>query len=135
MSDEQTIGRDDGPPTAAEYVLGTLGAQERREFERRLSQEPALRTEVEVWEQRLGGLAAEVKPVDPPQHVLARIEVALDAGDRPRPRNLWESLPFWRWAAIGSTAVAAASLVTLAYVGRAPAPGAPLVAKLDIGSG
>ena len=54
MSDEHTLDRDDGTPLAAEYVLGVLGAAERRDFERRLAQEPALRTEVEFWEQRLG---------------------------------------------------------------------------------
>ena len=123
MSDDHTIGRDDGTPLAAEYVLGVLGAAERREFEQRLAQEPALRTEVEYWEQRLGVLAAEVTPVEPPPQTWAKIEAALNAGRRRRRApGLWNSLAFWRWAAIGSAAVAAASIAALVVVGRVPAP-------------
>jgi anti-sigma-K factor RskA len=135
MSDQHTREHDDGTPTAAEYVLGTLDASERRAFERRLAAEPALRAEVEFWEQRLGPLANEVKSVKPAPELLSRIEARLDA-DAPAQRSgLWDSLPFWRWTAIGSTALAAASLLALAFVGHTPAPGAPLVAKLDVPNG
>ena len=40
-----------------------------------------------------------------------------------------------RRAAIGSAAVAAASLAALAYVWRGPPPDQPLIAKLDVGGG
>jgi anti-sigma-K factor RskA len=134
MSDEHTIERGDGTPVAAEYVLGVLSAQERRDFERRLALEPALRAEVEFWEQRLGVLASEVKPVAPPPQTWSRIEAALGA-DAARSGGLWQNLAFWRWAAIGSAALAAASLVALVYVGRTSAPNRQLIAKLDISSG
>jgi anti-sigma-K factor RskA len=137
MNDDDIIGSHDAAPLAAEYVLGVLGAAERREFEQRMTIEPALRAEVEYWEQRLGGLAFEVKPVDPPPQHWANIEAALNRSEvSPVLRGgLRNSLTFWRWAAIGSAAVAAASIAALVIVGRAPSPSAPLVAKLDVSGG
>ncbi len=136
MSDQHTPDRDD-TPLAAEYVLGVLSAAERRDFERRLAQEPALRTEVEFWEQRLGSLASDVKSVDPSPETWARIEAALGTrhGATARPTGLWHSLTFWRLAAIGSAAVAAASLVALIGVGQFARMDQPLVAKLDVPGG
>jgi anti-sigma-K factor RskA len=133
MSDDRTISPEDGPPLASEYVLGVLGAAERRDFERRLANEPALRSEVEYWERRLGVLASEVTPVEPPQQAWAKIEAALEGGATQS--GLWNSLNFWRWAAIGSAAVAAASIAALFMVGRPTAPGPMLVAKLDVSTG
>jgi anti-sigma-K factor RskA len=49
--------------------------------------------------------------------------------------GLWHSLAFWRWAAIGSAAVAAASLVALVHGARPPAPEQPLIARLDASGG
>jgi len=135
MSDERTIDHDDGTPLAAEYVLGVLSAQEKRDFEQRLAREPALAAEVTFWEQRLGVLASDVQPVGPPPQVWTRIEQALAAGNAPARSGLWQNLAFWRWAAIGSAALAAASLIGLVVVGRAPAPSPMLVAKLDLSSG
>ena len=78
MSDDRSAGHDDAMPLAGEYVLGVLSAVERRDFERRLAQEPALRTEVEYWERRLGGLAfplreAAVHALLPPLFDLLRL--------------------------------------------------------------
>jgi anti-sigma-K factor RskA len=138
MSDDRTMDRDDdGTPLAAEYVLGVLDAGQRRGFERRLAQEPALRPEVEYWEHRLGGLASEVKPVEPPPQTWSNIEAALSkSAAAPAGGGLWNSLEFWRWAAIGSAAVAAASIASLVLIRPAPSPGSgPLVAKLDVSGG
>src|SRR5258708_19723025 len=67
MSEDDTIGpADGGNLIAAEYVLGVLAAQERREVVRRLEQEPALPSEVAFWEERLGCLAATLPPAPPP---------------------------------------------------------------------
>ena len=61
MTDDPTINPAEGNQLlAAEYVLGVLGIEERREVERRLAQEPALAREVAFWEERLGGLADAV---------------------------------------------------------------------------
>jgi anti-sigma-K factor RskA len=137
MSDDRTIDRDDdSKPLAAEYVLGVLNAEQRRDFEQRLAHEPALRTEVEYWERRLGGLASEVRPVEPPSRTWANIEAALSANAAPPAgSSLWNSIAFWRWSAIGSAAVAAASIAALVLIGPAPSRNTPLIAKLDVSGG
>jgi anti-sigma-K factor RskA len=132
MSDDPTI-EGDGKLIAAEYVLGVLSTAERRAVQARIALDPALRAEVEYWEQRLGPLASELKPVDPPPRVWAKIEETLAADVSHR--TLWQSLPFWRWAAIGSAAVAAASLVAFIYLARFQSPNAPLVARLESSTG
>ena len=133
MTDERTIEHESAP-LAAEYVIGVLDGAERRAFEQRLAQEPALRDEVQYWERRLGVLASEVAPVEPPPAVWSGIEGAL-GGTPANPGGIWQNLTFWRWATIGSAAVAAASVAALIVVSRAPTSAPTLVAKLDVSSG
>ena len=79
-------------------MLGVLGAEERREVERRLAQEPALASEVAFWEERLGGIADAVAPVTPPPNAWSRIEaaVAASADRRQSSSSLWQNVAFWR---------------------------------------
>jgi len=136
MSDDDTIDpADRGKLIAAEYVLGVLGAEERREVERRLAQEPALASEVAFWEERLGVLADAVAPVAPPQHTWSQIDAAIPAVAAAPPTSLWQSLAFWRGFGIAAAALAAASIAALAYVGLVPATRAPLMATLAGTSG
>jgi anti-sigma-K factor RskA len=128
MSDEPTITGEDGHSLAAEYVLGVLDADGRRRAERRLTRDFTFAAEVAFWEERLGVLAHEVTPVTPPDRVWKRIDSAL--APTTRPANLWNSLLFWRWSAIASAALAAASLAVVYVAVVAPAR-APLVATLD----
>jgi anti-sigma-K factor RskA len=130
MSDDATINPADGNLTAAEYVLGVLDAEQRREVERRLPHEPALANEVAFWEERLGGLADAVTPVAPPAPAWSRIEAELGAPSGGRPPSVWQSLAFWRGFGIASGALAAASIVALAYVGLVPSARQPLMATL-----
>ena len=130
MSDDRTITGEDGQSLAAEYVLGVLDAQQRREAEQRLIRDPAFASEVAFWEQRLGGLAGEVRSITPPAKIWNRIEAAL--APRPQRNNLWNSLTFWRWSAIASAALAVSSLA-VAYVATVSSQRAPLVARLDTG--
>lgn len=132
MSDEH-IPSGDSALIAAEYVLGVLDAAERRAVQARIAREPALQAEIEYWEARLGALASEIKPIDPPQQIWANIEAAI-APPTGRGR-LWENLVFWRWTAVGSAALAAASLVAAVYLVRSPTPNVPLIAKLDASGG
>jgi anti-sigma-K factor RskA len=125
MSDFRTIDPGEGDFIAAEYVLGVLGATERREVERRLAREPALAAEVAFWEERLCGLADAVEPAPPPQDAWSRIESAIAetaprTGGRP---SVWQSLAFWRGLAIGSSTLAASCVAALAYMGMGMAPG------------
>lgn len=139
MSDDDTINpADGGKILAAEYVLGVLSAQERREVERRLAQEPALASEVAFWEERLGGLTDTVVPVEPSPATWGRIEGAIAApatSAAAAPAGIWQSLTFWRTFAIGSAAIAAACIAALAYIGTVPQAGSPLMATLGNASG
>src|SRR5262252_6150379 len=136
MSDDGTINpADGGNLVAAEYVLGVLSAEERREVERRLAQDPVLASEVAFWEERLGGLADAVAPVAPPPHTWSRIEAAVGASAAARPTSVWQSLAFWRGFGIASATLAAASIAALAYFGLVPATRAPLMATLAGSSG
>jgi anti-sigma-K factor RskA len=138
MSDEDTIGTDDrGDLTAAEYVLGVLGAEDRRRAEFRIATEPKFAAEVAFWEARLGGLADAVAAVAPPAKVWDGIEARLSASLAPQPEraSIWNSLAFWRTFAIASAALAAASMAGLVYLARIPSLGPPLVATLDEQSG
>jgi anti-sigma-K factor RskA len=135
MSEDDTIDpADSGKVLAAEYVLGVLSVAERREVERRLTQEPALDLEVAFWEERLGGLADAVAPVVPPDAAWSRIE-AIIAPPAPRPASVWQSLAFWRRFAIGSATLAAASIAGLVYIGLVPTARAPLMATLSGSAG
>jgi anti-sigma-K factor RskA len=130
MSENDTRdSADDGNLIAAEYVLGVLSSAERREFERRLSQEPVLASEVAYWEERLTGLADTVAPVSPPEGAWSRIETAIAIA--PERSSLWQSLIFWRTFAVASAALAAASIAALAYIGLVPGARAPLTATLS----
>ncbi len=139
MSDDPTIDPADGHSlVAAEYVLGVLGAEERREVERRLALEPALADEVAFWEERLGGLADAVAPVAPPPQGWSRIDAAISAAVptlAPSRPSLWQSLEFWRAFGIGAGALATASVAALTYLGVAPTARAPLMATLGGSTG
>ena len=136
MSDDDTIDpADRGKLVAAEYVLGVLGAEERREVERRLMHEPALAAEVAFWEERLGVLADAVAPVAPPQHTWSQIEAAVASPQAAQPASLWQNLAFWRGFGIASATLAAASIAALVYIGLIPATRAPLMATLAGSSG
>ncbi|AMN40172.1 anti-sigma factor [Rhodoplanes sp. Z2-YC6860] len=135
MSDEHSIDPDDGVTGAAEYVLGVLSLQQRRAFEARLIREPALRSEVEFWERKLAPLADEVRPVEPPAQAWRNIEAVVDQRTTRKPRALWDSLPFWRWAAVGSAAVAAASIALVVIRTPVQPSSQRLVARLDVSGG
>jgi anti-sigma-K factor RskA len=58
---------------AAEYVLGTLSADERGHAEALLSFDPSFEAAVRQWERRLGELNVMVEAVEPPAEVWDRI--------------------------------------------------------------
>ena len=96
---------------AAEYVLGTMPASERLEFETELSGNPALRLRVQYWEVKLSPLAASVPDIEPPSDMLARVERAIDLGRQGDVLNLQQlqrSRNLWRSIAVAATALAAA---------------------------
>jgi anti-sigma-K factor RskA len=64
---------------AAEYVLGTLAADEREHAEALLEIDPGFAESVRVWERRLGELNVMVEAVEPPPEVWDKIRG--DLGD------------------------------------------------------
>lgn len=61
---------------AAEYVLGTLDAEERAQVDTMMSVDPDFRALVERWERRLGELNAMVGSVEPPPELWDKIKAA-----------------------------------------------------------
>ena len=137
MTDDRTIMREEGDRVAAaEYVLGVLGTAERRQAEQRLTHDQAFANEVAFWEERLGGLADAVAPVAPPARIWSRIARATRARNPGAPReSLWQSLVFWRSFAIGSAALAAASIGALTFIAISPVARPPLMATLGAANG
>ena len=120
---------------AAEYVLGVLGAEDRRAAERRIAEDTVFAREVAYWEERLGGIADAVPDVAPPPAAWSRIEAALarETSAAPKP-GIWNNRPLWRGLALAAGTLAAACIAALIYVGTV-APPAPLLARLDAEGG
>jgi anti-sigma-K factor RskA len=137
MTDDRTIMREESDKlAAAEYVLGVLGAAERRQAQQRLVHDEAFAAEVAFWEERLGGLADAVAPVAPPERTWSRIARATRPRHPGAPReSLWQSLVFWRSFAIGSAALAAASIGALTFIEISPVARPPLLATLGAANG
>ncbi len=65
---------EDQDSLAAEYVLGTLSAEEREHAEALLSFDPGFETAVRQWERRLGELNVMVEAVEPPTELWEKIK-------------------------------------------------------------
>src|SRR5882724_10238885 len=64
---------------AAEYVLGTLSADERAEADALKLVDPGFAAKIREWERRLGELNVLVAPVEPPTAVWDRIKAGLES--------------------------------------------------------
>ena len=62
---------------AAEYVLGTLSADEREHAEALLTLDPGFAASVRMWERRLGELNVMVEAVEPPPELWDKIKSEL----------------------------------------------------------
>lgn len=126
---------------AAEHALGVLDARERAEAEMRMARDPAFAADVDAWRQRLAPMLDSIESVTAPQGVWTRIEAMLPANDNGAVMN---KLRFWRNAAVGGFALAAASLAGVVVQVTEPpvtveapasAPGQMLNASLTATSG
>jgi anti-sigma-K factor RskA len=72
---------DDRDALAAEYVLGTLSADERDQAEALRAIDPGFAETVRVWERRLGELNVMVEAVEPPADVWDKIKAGIDGGE------------------------------------------------------
>lgn len=77
---------------AAEFVLGTLAGAARRRFERWRSSDPFVERRVRAWEERLAGLAFQLKPVIPSPGTWTTIERRIWPAQRSRWRALAASI-------------------------------------------
>jgi anti-sigma-K factor RskA len=94
---------------AGEYVLGTLSADERAEFERALATDRELAAAVRGWEGELGLLSAGVSSVEAPTGAWAKIEAAI-AGDGQASAEiiaLRRRVRTWQWTSVAAGALAA----------------------------
>ncbi len=118
---------------AAEYVLGTLDADERSAFVREIEADPAARAAVAAWQKRLAPLAWLSAPTAPSPGLWARIESGLSEGGAPPlaansslvPENilaLKRAARNWRNAAIFSGALAAGLVLFVANRELLPPP-------------
>lgn len=131
---------------AGEYVLGTLSAASRREVERRLPIDDALRADVYGWQEKLLPLAALAQPVEPSAQLWQRIAGSVQGVAAPsmvakpsppvpprraaKPSALqsqwtswWDSLNLWRGlAGSGFAAAAVLAAVLVTRMGVAPTP-------------
>jgi anti-sigma-K factor RskA len=71
------MANDDQETLAAEYVLGTLSADERHQAEALLGVDPGFAEVVRHWERRLGELHVMVEAVEPPPEVWDRIKTQI----------------------------------------------------------
>lgn len=91
---------------AAEYVLGTLDAEERAAVEREAAGDPAVQARISAWERRLSPLAAVIPAEAPPAHVRTALLQSLP-GSPGQIARLHRQVRRWQLAAVGSGLLAA----------------------------
>jgi anti-sigma-K factor RskA len=74
------VEQDDQELLAAEYVLGTLDAEERARAQALAEMDLGFAAAVRAWERRLGELNVLVAAVEPPPELWARIKAAIVGG-------------------------------------------------------
>ncbi|HEY7576893.1 MAG TPA: anti-sigma factor [Acetobacteraceae bacterium] len=100
-------GEPDHDLLAAEYVLGSLEGDERREAERLLTVDPAFARSVAAWQQRLAPLACHAAPVQPPAELWRRIEAGIAPAATADILPLRHRVRVWQTATAAALAIAA----------------------------
>ena len=119
MTDPTDIdGMDDDLALAGELALRVLSPAEEAAARAREAADPAFAAHVDAWNERLGGLADGIAPVEPSPWVWPRVE----AGLAPPAAANDNSIVFWRRWAIGSTGLLAASVAAVIVLLAQPAP-------------
>ncbi|GEP11091.1 anti-sigma factor [Methylobacterium gnaphalii] len=108
---------------AAEYVLGTLDAQERAAVEREATADPELRARLADWERRLSSLMGAVPAVAPPPELKAALMKSLPARRPDQIIILARQVRRWRFATAGAGLLAAGLAAFLAIGDRGPEAG------------
>ena len=112
---------DDRDALAAEYVLGTLSADEREQAEALLVIDPGFAEIVRIWERRLGELNVMVEAVEPPPDVWDKIRT--DIGGTPHSgADLEPAFPAIEEAGTGAASMPGLSPDTPPELTSEPAP-------------
>jgi anti-sigma-K factor RskA len=82
---------DDQIALAAEYVLGTLDEDERKQAESLIASDRGFQQLVAEWEGKLGELHAMVASLEPPAHLFEKIRASLNLPELNRPFVLPET--------------------------------------------
>lgn len=105
---------------AAQYALGTLRGPARSRFEKLCQRKPAALTALHRWEDKLVGMMAEVKPVQPPKIVWQRVQDRLQHGTREERSGFFATLAGWwnrsQLAMAGGIAAIALTIAVVTYV-------------------
>ena len=117
---------------AAEYVLGTLSAEELVQAERELAADPDFAALVAEWEKRLAPLALALEPVAAPAAIKAKVLAAIAPSgfDASNVVQLQRRVNRWRLAT-GFASALAAGLVGFMLLQPVPAPKGRFVAVLQ----
>jgi anti-sigma-K factor RskA len=114
MTDEQDIDM-----LAAEYVLGTLPADERAAVALRARHDAPLAAAITAWETRLAPLSETIAPQPAPGHLWAKIldRIAAPPQDAAVTSlvGMERRLRRWRAAAVATSAIAASLLLFVGY--------------------
>ncbi|WP_340678932.1 anti-sigma factor [Paraglaciecola sp.] len=116
----------------AEYVLGTLRGGARVRFQQLILQHPAIRTSVELWEQHINALGAQLNPIAPDPIVWEKVKQRL-AFDGTKPINDQHitnnvvNLPaksnaWWKGVSLLASAAAVVLAVLFVQLQNAPLP-------------
>jgi len=129
MPPEPTGPGSNEPPSedvlAGEFVLGVLGAAQRRQLQARIETDRAFAERVAYWERRFAPLLADIEPVEAPEQVWSAVcrRLGWKEGESAEP-GFWQSLRFWRAATVLVTVVAIAAIGFIAdrYSTLVPVP-------------
>jgi len=105
---------------AAEYVIGSLPADERAAFEQALAREFTLQQDVYYWQDKLLPLTRMLDPVEPSLQVWKRIERSITSASPAAAQGWWQGLRFWRFGAVAASLLAVALALKLIAPATAP---------------
>jgi anti-sigma-K factor RskA len=129
---------DDLSGRAAEYVLGTLDAEEREDFARRLATDEIAASLVRDWQRRLSPIAlACARPLEPAPSLWSKIGERIAAmATTGSVTQLRRSVARWRTATVLSGALAASLAIfvgaDLAHWRSQSGPSGPRIASSDV---